>query len=114
MEAALAEWLKAKAVSSHILTWTAWVQLPPSPTHNTCLLCSAMSCLMKLACLISCQDRPLGRVVKGESCVQSHSDLDGVGSIPDIPNAQYVPSLLCHERFNESRLPVLSTYWYRQ
>jgi hypothetical protein len=28
------------------------VQFPPSPTHNTCLLCSAMSGLMKLACLI--------------------------------------------------------------
>ena len=49
--APLAEWLKAKAVSSHILTWTAWVQFPPSPTHDTCLLCSAMSGLMKLACL---------------------------------------------------------------
>ncbi len=49
--------------------------------------------------------RPLGRVVKGESGVQSHSDLDGVGSIPAIPNARYVPSLLCHERFNEASLP---------
>ncbi len=42
---------KAKAGSSHILTWTAWVQFPPSPTHDTCLCCSAMSCLMKLASL---------------------------------------------------------------
>ncbi len=50
-------------------------------------------------------DRPLGRVVKGESGVQSHSDLDGVGSIPAIPNARYVPSALCHERYNEARLP---------
>ncbi len=41
--------VKAKAGSSHILTWTAWVQFPPPPTHNTCLLCSAMSGLMKLA-----------------------------------------------------------------
>ncbi len=32
-------------------------------------------------------------------------DLDGVGSIPAIPKAQYVPSLLCHERFNEASLP---------
>jgi hypothetical protein len=48
-----------------------------------------------------------GRVVKGESGVQSHSDLDGVGSIPAIPNARYVPSLLCHERFNEASLPRL-------
>ncbi len=31
--------------------------------------------------------------------VQSHSDLDGVGSIPAIPDARYVPSLLCHERY---------------
>jgi hypothetical protein len=38
---------------------------------------------------------------------QSHSDLDGVGSIPTIPNARYVPSLLFHERFNEASLPVL-------
>ena len=45
-------------------------------------------------------------LVKGESGVQSHSDLDGVGSIPAIPNARYVPSLLCHERFNEASLPV--------
>ena len=44
-------------------------------------------------------------MVKGESGVQSHSDLDGVGSIPAIPNARYVPSLLCHERFNEASLP---------
>ncbi len=51
-------------------------------------------------------NRPLGRVVKGESGVQSHSDLDGVGSIPAIPNARYVPSLLCHERFDEASLPV--------
>jgi hypothetical protein len=51
----------------------------------------------------------LGRVVKGESGVQSHSDLDGVGSIPAIPNTLYVPSLLCHEQFNEASLPS-STY----
>jgi hypothetical protein len=35
--------VKAKAGSSHILTWTAWVRFPPSPMHDTCLLCSAMS-----------------------------------------------------------------------
>ena len=34
-----------------ILTWTAWVQFLPSPTHETCLCCSAVSGLMKLACL---------------------------------------------------------------
>ncbi len=33
------------------LTVTAWVQFLPSPTHETCLCCSAMSGLMKLACL---------------------------------------------------------------
>ncbi len=43
--------VKAKAGSCHIMTWTAWVQFPPFPTHNTCLLCSAMSGLVKLACL---------------------------------------------------------------
>ena len=53
------------------------------------------------------KDRPLGRVVKGESGVQSHSDLDGVGSILAIPNARYVPCLLCHERFNEASLPAV-------
>jgi hypothetical protein len=29
-------------------------------------------------------------------------DLDSVGLIPVIPNAHYVPSLLCHEQFNEA------------
>jgi hypothetical protein len=33
--------------------------------------------------------------------------LDGVGSIPATPNAQYVPSLLCREQFNEASLPVM-------
>ncbi len=46
--------VKAKAGSSHILTWTAWVRSPPSGP---------------------------------------------------IPNALYVPSLLCHERFNDASLP---------
>jgi hypothetical protein len=54
--------------------------------------------------------RPLSRVVKGESSVQLHSNLDGVGSIPAIPNAQYVPSLLCHEQFNEASLPDIITH----
>ncbi len=36
-----------------ILTRTAWFQFLPSPTHKTCLCCSAMSGLMKLACLES-------------------------------------------------------------
>ena len=39
---------KAKEGCSH-LTQTAWVQFLPSPTHETCLCCSVMSCLMKLA-----------------------------------------------------------------
>ncbi len=41
--------------------------------------------------------RPLNRVVNSHilTC-----------SIPAIPNARYVPSLLCHERFNEASLPV--------
>ena len=50
--------------------------------------------------------RPLGLVVKGESGVQSHSDLDCMSSIPAIPNARYVPSLLCRELFNEASLLV--------
>jgi hypothetical protein len=32
-------------------------------------------------------------------------DCDGMGSIPAIPEAQNVPLLLCHERFNEASLP---------
>ncbi len=45
--------VKAKAGSeSSPLTWTAWAQFQPSPTHNMCLICSAMSCLTKLACLV--------------------------------------------------------------
>ena len=43
--------VKAKVGSSHIVTRAAWVQFPPSPTHNTCLLCSAVSGIMKLVCL---------------------------------------------------------------
>ncbi len=39
-----------------------------------------------------------------ESGVQSHSDLDGVVSIPAISNARNVPFLLCHEQFNEASL----------
>jgi hypothetical protein len=41
-------WLRRKRGP---LTWTTWIQFPPSPTHDTCLLCSAMSGLMRLACL---------------------------------------------------------------
>ena len=36
--------------------------------------------------------------------MSSHSDCDGMGSIPAIPNARNVPLLLCHERFNEASL----------
>ncbi len=45
-------------------------------------------------------------------------DSNGVGSIPAIPNAQNVLSVLCHERFNEASLPacmsldVLSSHKY--
>jgi hypothetical protein len=67
-------------------------------------------CIHVLCILCTC-NRPLGQVVKGESGVQSHSDLDGVGSIPAIPNARYVPSLLCHELFNEASLPAYVTYF---
>ena len=35
-----------------LLTVTAWVEFLPSPKHETCLCCSAMSGLMKLACLV--------------------------------------------------------------
>jgi len=41
-------------------------------------------------------------VRRGESGVQSLFDLDGMGSIPAIPDARNVPLLLCHERFNEA------------
>ena len=37
--------------------------------------------------------------------VSSHSDSDGMGSIPVSPNALNVPFLLCQERFNEASLP---------
>ncbi len=42
--------VKAK-VGPNPLTWTAWVQFPPSPTHDMCHLCSVMRGLMKPACL---------------------------------------------------------------
>ena len=48
---------------------------------------------------LSRDDRPL-------SARSSHSDSDGMGSIPTIPNAQIVPFLLCHERFDEACLSV--------
>jgi hypothetical protein len=41
-----------KAVLSHNLTRTALVWFPPSPTHETFLLCSAVSGLMKPTCLL--------------------------------------------------------------
>ncbi len=50
-------------------------------------------------------DCPSSVAGKDESRIQSQSDLDGVGSIHAIPNVRKVPSLLCHERFNEVRLP---------
>ncbi len=37
--------------------------------------------------------------------VSSHSDSDGVVSIPASPDALHVPLLLCQERFNEASLP---------
>ena len=40
------------------------------------------------------------------NAVSSHSDSDGMGSIPAIPDAQNVPLLLCLELFNEARLLV--------
>ncbi len=36
--------------------------------------------------------------------MSSHSDLDGMGSIPASPDARNVPLLLCQERFNEASL----------
>jgi hypothetical protein len=50
--APLAEWLRhwQKQVQSHV-TQRAWVQFPPYPAHETCLLCAAMSGVKKLACL---------------------------------------------------------------
>ena len=53
--APLAEWLRRKRGPESHVTRAAWVQFPPSPTHETCLLCSAMSGLMKLACLLTRQ-----------------------------------------------------------
>ncbi len=44
--APLAEWLRRERGP------VLWLGRPPSPTHNTCLLCSAMSALMKLAYLL--------------------------------------------------------------
>ncbi len=42
-------------------------------------------------------------ILKAES---SHSDSDGMGSIPAIPDARNLPLLLCHEWFNEASLPA--------
>ncbi len=36
--------------------------------------------------------------------VSSHSDLDGMDSIPASPDARNVPLLLCQERFNGASL----------
>ncbi len=35
----------------------------------------------------------------------SHSDFDGMGSIPAIPNARKVALLLCPGRFDKASLP---------
>ncbi len=48
--APFAKLIQAKA-GPGLLNWMVWIQFPPSPTHKTSLLCSAMSCLMKLVCL---------------------------------------------------------------
>ncbi len=40
--------------------------------------------------------------------MSSHSDSDGMGSIPASPDALHVPLLLCQERFNEASLPVFT------
>ncbi len=54
-------------------------------------------------------DRPLSQVVNSKAESNHILTWDGVDSIPAIPNAQYVPSLLCHERFNEASLPARPT-----
>jgi hypothetical protein len=51
--------------SKQSLTRTAWVHFPPSPTHETSLLCSVMSDSMKLACLLV-QPYKLLRLVQGQ------------------------------------------------
>ncbi len=49
------------------------------------------------------------RKAKAGSRQFSHSDLDGMGSTPAIPDARNVPFLLWHERLNEASLPVRNT-----
>jgi hypothetical protein len=39
--------------------------------------------------------------------VSSHSDSNGMGSIPTSPDALNVPLLLYQEQFNEASLPVV-------
>jgi hypothetical protein len=96
------------------MTRTAWVQFPPYPTHETCLLCSqaATSCLMKLACLFS-----TGQLEKfisiprpyfaGENCLVLYP-FQVVVSVPGFPalylNSNHVPG--CHRRLMEvAQLP---------
>ncbi len=49
--ASLSSLAKAKVWSGHNLTRTAWVRIPPSPKHETCLCCFAIVDLRKLSCL---------------------------------------------------------------
>ncbi len=49
--------------------------------------------------------RPLSVVGLRQKRYPVTLDCDGMGSIPAIPEARYVPLLLCHERINEASLP---------
>ncbi len=41
----------------------------------------------------------------------SHSDSDGMGSIPASPDARNVPLLLCQERFNDASLSKANGFY---
>ena len=90
--------VKAKA-GSGLLTWTAWVQFPPSPTHDTCLLCSAMSSLMKLACLyvyvsvaIACWGTETTTASPKHPLVTPHQGGPTQGTPGHVPNHFLTPS----------------------
>ena len=53
--------------------------------------------------------RPLARFVQLREAISTHSDSDGMGSIPASPNAPNVPLLLCQGRFDEASLPERSS-----
>ena len=89
----------------------AWI-----PRHRSQAVSRSDSIAHKSMCFSSTESawpgslsEPLERSWSKAKAVSSHSDSDGMGSIPVSPYALNVPLLLCQERFNEASLPGTDT-----